>query len=84
MLKSVEYETIKEDYDCLSRAHFDRGYFYPDDMTFANSDAPSFPPAELAATLKAEYTAQCQLLCYGPYPSWDEVEARFMAIRDLL
>jgi hypothetical protein len=61
MLKSAEYETIKKDYDRISRAHFERSYFYPNDMRFANSDA-LFPPADLAATLDAEYSAQCRLL----------------------
>lgn len=83
MLKSDEYEAIKEDYDRISRAHFERSYFYPAKMRFANSDA-LFPPADLAATLAAGYTTQCRLLCYGPYPSWAGVQERFLGLRDLL
>jgi hypothetical protein len=83
MLKSVEYETIKKDYDCISRAHFERSYFCPTGMSFSNSDA-LFPPAGLTATLAVEYSTQCRLLCYGPYPRWAEIQARFSELRDFL
>jgi hypothetical protein len=52
-------------------------------MSFANSDA-LFPSAELAKVISAEYEAQCKMLCYGPYPSWEDVQARLLEIRDLL
>jgi hypothetical protein len=52
-------------------------------MRFAHSDA-LFPSAELAAIIGAEYEAQCRLLCYGPYPSWAEVQARLMELREFL
>jgi len=83
MLKSDEYATIKENYDRISREHFERSYFYPDGMRFARSDA-LFPPAGLAAAIGAAYEAQCRVLCYGAYPEWREVQARLMEIRDLL
>jgi hypothetical protein len=83
MLKSAEYEAIKADYDRISRAHFPKSYFQPDGMRFARSDA-LFPPGALAAIISAEYEAQCRLLCYGPYPSWAKVQARFLELRDLL
>ena len=40
MLQSAEYGEIKQDYDRISRTHFPGSYFYPDQMSFANSDAP--------------------------------------------
>ena len=83
MLKSEEYAAIKADYDQISRTHFPKSYFHPDGMSFAKSDA-LFPPRELAATIGPEYEAQCKMLCYGPYPSWPEIQARLMEIRDLL
>lgn len=83
MLASAEYAAIKEDYDRISRSHFPRSYFYPDGMSFARSDV-LFPPAELAAAISAEYEGQCRLLCYGPYPSWAEIQARFEQLRHLL
>jgi hypothetical protein len=83
MLKSPEYENIKADYDQISRAHFPRSYFHPDGMLFANSDA-LFPNPDLAAIIAAGYDAQCRMLCYGPYPTWAEVQARFLELRELL
>jgi hypothetical protein len=83
MLKSAEYADIKADYDRISRNHFARNYFHPDEMSFAKSDA-LFPPADLAAIIAAEYEAQCRMLCYGPYPSWAEIQARLLTLRELL
>ena len=83
MLASDEYAAIKEDYDRISRAHFSRSYFYPEGMSFARSEA-LFPPAELAAAIGAEYELQCRLLCYGPFPSWEEIQARLEELRHLL
>jgi hypothetical protein len=83
MLKSAEYATIKADYDEISRTHFSESYFYPEGMSFANSDA-LFPPPELIKVISVEYEAQCTMLCYGPHPSWEEVQARLLEIRDLL
>ncbi|MGA9720920.1 MAG: nucleotidyl transferase AbiEii/AbiGii toxin family protein [Candidatus Binatus sp.] len=83
MLKSDEYGSIKTDYDHVSRRYFARGYFPPDEMSFARSDA-LFPPPELAAVIGSEYEAQCRMLCYGRYPSWEEAQARFLEIRELL
>jgi hypothetical protein len=83
MLKSDEYADIKKDYDLVSRTYFPKSYFPPDKMSFAGSDA-LFPAEELSATISAEYEAQCRMLCYGPYPSWSEVQSRFSEIRKLL
>jgi Nucleotidyl transferase AbiEii toxin, Type IV TA system len=83
MLRSNEYEAIKADYDKISREHFARSYFYPDRMSFANSDA-LFPPTDLASMIGAEYEAQCRVLCYGSYPPWAEVQGRFSQLRQLL
>jgi len=82
MLKSDEYVLIKADYDRISRTRFPKTYFFPEQMSFSNSEA-LFPPAELAAVIGAEYQGQCDLLFYGPYPSWEEVQ-RFLEIRSLL
>lgn len=83
MLASREYAGIKADYDQISRTHFPRSYFHPEQMRFALSDA-LFPPADLAAAIGVEYETQCHQLCYGPYPSWAEVQARFMVLRESL
>jgi hypothetical protein len=83
MLKSAEYAAIKADYDQISRAHFAKSYFSPEGMNFGKTDA-LFPPTDLAKVISGEYEAQCKMLCYGPYPSWAKVQARFLEIRDLL
>lgn len=83
MLKSDEYAAIKKDYDQISRTHFARSYFYPEGMSFAKSDA-LFPPPDLSEVIGKEYEAQCTMLCYGPYPSWEQVKERFLQIRGIL
>lgn len=83
MLESDEYGVIKADYDRVSREHFGKSYYAPPGMSFAQSEA-LFPPDELRAVLAVEFEKQCQLLCFGPYPSWAEVEARLATLRDRL
>lgn len=83
MLKTEEYAAIKADYDRISREHFGNSYFYPADMRFANSDA-LFPQEALSAQIAMAYEAQCRLLCYGPYPSWPQVQVRFIELRNLI
>jgi len=83
MLASPEYAVIKEDYDRISRAHFERDYFHPEGMSFARSDA-LFPPATIAATIVRDYDEQCRMLCYGKAPSWNEVQASLSELRPLL
>jgi len=83
MLNSAEYATIKDDYDRISRAHFPKSYFCPDGMSFAKSDA-LFPTPDLAAIIGPQYEAQCQMLCYGPFPKWTEVQALLLNLRVIL
>ena len=83
MLASDEYHAIKIDYDRISTRHFPRSHFTPEGLRFATSVA-LFPPGALAVALGAEYEAQCAQLCLGPYPSWQEVQSRFQALRALL
>ena len=83
MLRSEEYAAIKADYDRISREHFDKSYVPPPGMSFAKSDA-LFPPAELGAVLAAEFEKQCRVLCFGTFPTWDEVQSRMEGIRKLL
>ena len=60
-----------------------RATWPPPDMSFAKSDA-LFPPADLRAVIAAGFEAQCRVLCFGPFPTWDEVQARLEEIRGLL
>lgn len=52
-------------------------------MRFAASPA-LFPDADLSSVLGAKYETQCAQLCFGAYPRWPEVLARFAALRDRL
>jgi hypothetical protein len=83
MLKSPEYLSIKSDYDRISREHFSKSYFCPEDMRFSKSDA-LFPSPELAAIIGPQCEAQCRILCYGRYPSWSEIQNRLLELRSLL
>ena len=83
MLRSSEYGEIKEDYERISREYFPAHYFCPDEMSFANSDA-IFPDEKIGAILGPEFNQQCRTLCYGAFPSWEEVVGRFEGIRSLL
>lgn len=83
MLASPEYGEIKEDYERISREYFPKHYFCPDGMSFANSEA-IFPGEKLGAIIGPEFDQQCRTLCYGAFPSWEEVMGRFEGIRSLL
>lgn len=83
MLQSIEYGEIKQDYDLISRTHFPGSYFYPDKMSFANSDA-LFPSDKLLAEIGDAYEGQSEVLCFGAHPSWDAVQTRFSELRGLL
>ena len=83
MLRMPEYADIKDDYERISREYFPAQYFCPEGKRFAASEA-IFPPEDLAAVLRPEYERQCATLCYGRYPSWDEVMERFESLKDVL
>lgn len=83
MLNSTEYGEIKADYDRVSREHFPKSYVPPPDMSFAKSDA-LFPPPPLREALAAEFEKQCKVLCFGPIPTWDDLQGKLDAIRKLL
>ena len=82
-LQTEEYATIKADYERVSMAAFPNSYFRPDDMRFAQSEA-LFPTGDLRAMIATEYATQCSLLCFGEYPTWEEVEACFLALQSSL
>lgn len=83
MLCSNEYETIKIDYDRVSRKYFEADYVAPPDMSFAKSQA-IFPEEDMGIALAAEFEKQCRVLCFGEFPTWNQVQQRFMSIHDLL
>jgi len=83
MLNSPEYEELRLDYDRVSRAHFPKYYLPPEGMRF-NESAAIFPSGALKEMVARAYEAQCELLCFGGYPSWLEVERCFETLENLL
>lgn len=83
MLKTKEYEEIKNDYDKISKSHFEANYIAPHDMCFQNSDA-LFPPKHLYPLLQSDFEEQCRILCFGSFPAWKQVLQRFYEIREFL
>jgi len=83
LLNNVEFGEIMQDYDRVSSEYFPTSHFPPENLNFSNSPA-LFPTGDLRKTISKAYTEQCKLLCYGNYPSWDEVEQCFLSIRDKL
>lgn len=83
MLGSGEYSDIKQDCDRLSQKAFKQEYDPPENLVFSNSIA-LFPIGELRQAIAKEYQQQCQNLCYGNYPRWEEIEVCFSELRKQL
>ena len=83
MLASLEYEEIKTDYERVSLTSFPGSYRAPRAMRFSNSDA-IYPKDFLREMIAAEYQQQCEVLCFGPFPTWQEVETRFDELKSAL
>jgi hypothetical protein len=83
MLNSDEYAEIKTDYAKISQASFGKHYLPPVNLTFADSRA-LFPSEDLAKTISQAYEEECRVLCYGSYPTWADVQAKFLNLRHLL
>ena len=39
-----------------------------------------FPPMVLRAAIAPVVAAQCRVLCFGPYPAWDDVAAQLRSL----
>jgi hypothetical protein len=83
MLPSAEYRAVIRDCVEIDRRFYRRAARDPDSWSFRASPA-LFPSARLSAVLRAEYEMQCDLLCFGGYPPWKEVLARFAVIKEHL
>jgi len=83
LLESEDFMVIKKDCDRLSKIHFPSDHFPPENLSFTNSPA-LFPTGDLRKTISKAYIEQCQGLCYGNYPLWDDVEQCFLSIRNKL
>ena len=74
---------IQADYDAFSHEYFPRDYAFPDGMDFTMNEA-LFPSSASSAQLGREYVTKCRQLCFGSFPTWEEVLARFAEQRELL
>jgi hypothetical protein len=83
MLDSPEYEEIRHDYDRVSKASFPKNHLPPDGLRF-NESVALFPSGKLREMVAVEYEQQCELLCFGAYPTWEEVESGFVRLKDFL
>lgn len=83
MLRTAEYQAIREDYDANSREFFPKSYRPPDGLRFAHSDA-LFPPDDLRALIEPDYDRECERLFFRPHPPFTDVLARLKGLRDLL
>lgn len=83
MLRSSEYEAIKMDYDRVSRTYFPTDYVPPPDMNFAKSEA-LFPKENMEKALATEFEKQCRLLCFGEFPTWQQMQQRLKDLYELL
>jgi predicted nucleotidyltransferase component of viral defense system len=83
LLESADFRSIKQDCDRLSKSYFGKDYLPPANLNFANSLA-IFPTGDLRQTVSKAYTDQCKILCYGTYPTWEEIERCFSSIRNHL
>jgi hypothetical protein len=81
MLPTPEYGDIAADYRRLTREHYPKQAL-PERMELRDSPA-LFPPAELRTRLQSSFD-QCRRLCYGAFPSFDEVLAGLEEIREHL
>ncbi len=80
MLRTSEYDEIKDDYDQLSRRFYPTSYRSPPELSFVDSDALTLP-ADLRVQIEVDYEAECRRLFPGPYPSLDEVVERLGTLR---
>lgn len=84
MLESEEYGAICGQYRELT-AKFYPGQvkLLPDGMNLSDSSA-LFPQPELKAMLAAAYAREADALCYGEYPSFDDILEGFAGMRSSL
>lgn len=84
LLTSDEYQIIKLDVYEISKQSFQQQIdLLPEALNFSNSVA-LFPEVNLAEEIAKEYNLQCQNLCYGGFPKWQEIQECFAAIRPYL
>ncbi len=82
MLNGPEFREIAADYHRLTSAFFPN-QLLPARMNLHKSPA-LFPDKELISKLATSYKTECETLCYGEYPSFDDLLSGFDSIRQTL
>lgn len=82
MLEGSEYAEIVRDYHRLSVSFFP-AQVYPDGLDLTKSPAV-FPTGRVKDALAADYSEQCEILCYGAYPGFEDILGMFEAVRPCL
>lgn len=84
MLASEEFKVICRQYrDITAKFYSGQIKLLPDGMDLSNS-AAFFPDPALEKMLSAAYVREADSLCYGPYPSFDDILESFEVIRSCL
>lgn len=82
MLDSPEFAEIVRDYHSLTAKYF-KNQVFPDRLELACSPA-LFPEGRVKAALEQDYDLQCQVLCYGDYPTFQYVLDLLEGVKALL
>ncbi len=82
MLSGAEYGEIAADYRRLTSAYFPN-QLLPAQMNLNESPA-LFPDDDLKKKLEIDYQAECEILCYNQFPSFEEVLDAFAAVKGRL
>lgn len=81
MLKTVEFQEIKEDVFRISKSAFSLDIdTLPENLDFSQSLAFTLS-AKIENEVKKSYTKQMQQLCYGKCPSWEDVKKTLSDIK---
>lgn len=84
MLESKELKVICSQYrDLTAKFYPGQVKLLPDGMNLTDSSA-FFPDQKLRAMLSSAYVREANTLCYGPYPTFDEILEDFEGIRSHL
>jgi hypothetical protein len=74
MLKTKEYQDIKEDISIISQSSFPQAVDYlPQDLNFSQSPAFNLH-SDTKRKISQLYQGQLRLLCYGTCPSWETIQ----------
>lgn len=83
MLNTTEYQALRDDVHAVSERHFPKQHVAPSGLDFSNSEG-LFPDESLVGLIRSDYEEQCETLCFGGYPSFDDVTRRLKELQPAL